>query len=192
MADNIPVTKTHQVTIKLIEPGKDADVKNITVEGIGNFDYKFSNVYNSLAEQVSIGRAYGFRCERGPRKNNFTERQEEFDYMFFWNLRGIDQASNGSAPVPTQAQPTQDNVVYGTPQPSQYDMRQAAIMYQNMYGNVSAVGATHEWDGAMTFAEKLDEIGKEADRMFNLKYKPILGGQLPLEPEPEPEEDDPF
>lgn len=192
MPDNNPVTKAHQVTVTAIEDGNREGTSSVTVSGIGQFPTVLGNVFNSLLEGVTVGGTYTFHLERGNRKQSYVGKDGDQDWMYFQNLRRVGNDSNGSAPAPAQSQPTQDNVVYGTPQPSQYDMRQAGIMYQNMYGNVSEVGATHEWDGAMTFAEKLDEIGKEADRMFHLKYKRILDGQLPLEPEPEPELDDPF
>ena len=192
MPDNNPVTKAHQVSVTSIETGNREGTSTVTVGGLGQFPTKLSNVYDSLLEGVVVGGTYTFHLERGSRKQNYEGKEGDQDWMYFQNVRRVDVANGASAPASTQAQPAQDNVVHGAPQHDQYYMRDAKIMYQNMYGNVSRVGTTHDWDGAMTFAEKLDEIGKEADRMFNLKYKPILGGQLPLEPEPEPEEDDPF
>ena len=190
MPDNNPIYRGHLAKVNSLVPNeKRENTMNITIQrqSLGQYPVTIYGVYSNLLEGVEQGQSYNFTLARGNRKDQHKESAGEQDWMYFWNVASV--SPSGATPQ-VQAEPTQGNVVYDTPQPSQYDMRQAAIMYQNMYGNVSAVGATHDWDGAMTFAEKLDEIGKEADRMFNLKYKPILDGQLP--PEPEPEEDDPF
>ena len=194
MPDNNPVTKAPQVTVTTIEDGNREGTSSVTVSGIGQYPTTLGNVFNSLLEGVAVGGTYTFHLERGNRKQNYVGKEGDQDWMYFQNLRRVGNDSNGSAPAPapTQAQPTQDNVVYGTPQHDQYYMRDARIMYQNMFGNISTLASRYEWDGAMTLDEIADQVAKSADRMFNLKYKPILDGQLPLEPEPEPEEDDPF
>ena len=192
MPDNNPVTKAHQVTVTAIEDGSREGTSSVTVSGIGQYPTTLGNVFNSLLEGVAVGGTYTFHLERGNRKQNYVGKEGDQDWMYFQNLRRVGNDSNGSAPAPapTQSQPTQDNVVYGTPQPDQYYMRDARIMYQNMFGNISTLASSYEWDGALTLDEIADKVAQTTDRMFNLKYKPILDGQLP--PEPEPEEDDPF
>jgi len=192
MPDNNPVTKAHQVSVTSIETGNREGTSTVTVNGLGQFPTKLSNVYDSLLEGVTVGGTYTFHLERGSRKQNYEGKEGDQDWMYFQNVRRVEGANGASAPATTQAQPAQDNVVYGAPQHDQYYMRDARIMYQNMFGNISTLASRYEWDGAMTLDEIVDQVAKSADRMFNLKYKPILDGQLPLEPEPEPGEDDPF
>tara|TARA_R110000765_G_scaffold426158_1_gene540944 strand:+ start:262 stop:849 length:588 start_codon:yes stop_codon:yes gene_type:complete len=195
MPDNNPVTKAHQVTVNSVEKGNKEGTSTVTVGGLGQFPTKLSNVYDSLLEGVVAGGTYTFHLERGSRKDAHKDKEGEQDWMFFQNVRRVDVANGASAPVPTQAQPTQDNVVYGTPQHDQYYMRDARIMYQHMNGCVSALAAKYEWDGAMTLEDIAKEVEKTTNIMWYRMYKPLLDGQLPPEPtgaDLMPDENDPF
>ena len=195
MPDNNPVTKAHQVSVTSIETGNREGTSTVTVNGLGQFPTKLSNVYDSLLEGVVVGGTYTFHLERGSRKQNYEGKEGDQDWMYFQNVRRVEGANGASAPVPTQAQPAQDNVVYGAPQHDQYYMRDARIMYQNMFGNVSTLASRYEWDGAMTLEDIAKEVEKTTNIMWYRMYKPLLDGQLPPETtgaDLMPDEDDPF
>ena len=198
MPDNNQIYKEHTAKVNSLVPNpKKEKTTHVTIEStsLGQYPVTIYGAYDTLLEGVEEGQSYNFNLARGQRKSQHANSPGEQDWMFFWNIHSVEVANGASAPVPTQAQPTQDNVVYGTPQHDQYYMRDARIMYQHMNGCVSALAAKYEWDGAMTLEDIAKEVEKTTNIMWYRMYKPLLDGQLPPEPtgaDLMPDENDPF